>query len=467
MHARTTLPTRTTRQDRHGWSRWHLTWSFAIVVGLGLALLSPSTVQARTFQCRARDVACLITSITQANVQPGPRHEIRLEAGTYTLVDAYEKDLTAGWSGLPSITGNLTIRGAGADLTVIERSINAYVFRLINVAATCTLALEGLTLRGGRFIWAGAIANAGGTVTINDSILADNSGSVGSGGAIENGGTLTITNSLLVDNGAGGSGGAIFNSGTVTIANSSLAGNVAFWGGGAIVNQGMLAITDSTLARNLMYAEMGGSGGAIGNGGTLTLINSTLFDNVADYASGGAIGNSGTLTIISSTLARNAARKVFPSSGNGGAIANYGTLTLLNSTLAGNTAENTGGGLTAGGTVYMQNTILAQNTASGSSPDCANLQLVTLISQGYNLIGNLDGCTVTSQPTDRAGDPGLGNFRDDETPGDAHYPLLFTSQAINRGNPAACPKTDQLGQNRVGTCDIGAIEFQGTAVSSR
>jgi hypothetical protein len=31
---------------------------------------------------------------------------------------------------------------------------------------------------------------------------------------------------------------------------------------------------------------------------------------------------------------------------------------------------------------------------------------------------------------------------------------------INRANPAACPKKDQLGNPRVGTCDMGAVEFQ-------
>ena len=68
--------------------------------------------------------------------------------------------------------------------------------------------------------------------------------------------------------------------------------------------------------------------------------------------------------------------------------------------------------------------------------------------------------------SDLTGVPSLGAFLDDGT-GYGHYPLLEGSPAINRGNPAACPKTDQLGQKRVGPCDIGSIEFQGTAVSSR
>ena len=47
-------------------------------------------------------------------------------------------------------------------------------------------------------------------------------------------------------------------------------------------------------------------------------------------------------------------------------------------------------------------------------------------------------------------------------------PCCATSQAIDAGNDAVCPRRDQLGQRRVniprvGTshCDIGAIEFPG------
>jgi hypothetical protein len=64
-------------------------------------------------------------------------------------------------------------------------------------------------------------------------------------------------------------------------------------------------------------------------------------------------------------------------------------------------------------------------------------------------------------PTDLTGDPGLGPFTDDGIPGHGHFPLLPGSPAIDAGNDAACPATDQLGQSRVGRCDIGAIEFEG------
>jgi hypothetical protein len=40
------------------------------------------------------------------------------------------------------------------------------------------------------------------------------------------------------------------------------------------------------------------------------------------------------------------------------------------------------------------------------------------------------------------------------------FPLLPDSPAIDAGHDEVCPETDQLGQPRVGRCDIRAIEFQ-------
>jgi hypothetical protein len=83
-----------------------------------------------------------------------------------------------------------------------------------------------------------------------------------------------------------------------------------------------------------------------------------------------------------------------------------------------------------------------------------------LTSLGNNLVGTLRGCGVPLRPGDHTGDPDLGAFTDEGSPGRGYFPLEPTSPAIDAGNPAACPPTDQLGQPRVGVCDSGAIEFQ-------
>jgi hypothetical protein len=108
-----------------------------------------------------------------------------------------------------------------------------------------------------------------------------------------------------------------------------------------------------------------------------------------------------------------------------------------------------------GAITVLQNTILARNTDGPFGEDCTG----PITSLGNNLISDTAGCGIVLQPTDLTGDPGLGTFTDDGTPGNGHFPLLATSRAIDAGNDAVCPKKDQIGQSRKPHCDIGAIEF--------
>ena len=139
------------------------------------------TCRAADFPCPAGNVACLIDAIKTANAN-AQTNTIRLEAGTYTLT-AVDND-TDGRNGLPSITSPLplTIQGAGAESTIIERDPSALGFRLFHVAATGVLTLHGLTLRRGTIdaataafspITGGGIWNLG-TLTIRHSTLAGN-----------------------------------------------------------------------------------------------------------------------------------------------------------------------------------------------------------------------------------------------------------------------------------------------------
>ena len=67
-------PTHTAERRR----RWScLTWRLAAVLALGFTLASPSPGQAKTFRCRAGDVACLIDAINKANAN-GEANTIRL-----------------------------------------------------------------------------------------------------------------------------------------------------------------------------------------------------------------------------------------------------------------------------------------------------------------------------------------------------------------------------------------------------
>ena len=127
------------------WGRYP--WRGAAVTVLGLALALPHLAQARTFYCDAGDVKCLIDAINQANAN-GEKNTIRLKAGTYTLTDV-DNTTPDGPNGLPSITSPLTIKGEGADTTILERASSAPVFRLVHVAASGHLRLTEVTIRGG------------------------------------------------------------------------------------------------------------------------------------------------------------------------------------------------------------------------------------------------------------------------------------------------------------------------------
>jgi hypothetical protein len=107
------------------------------------------------------------------------------------------------------------------------------------------------------------------------------------------------------------------------------------------------------------------------------------------------------------------------------------------------------------GTVALQNTLLALNTAPGVlGPDC----FVRISSRGHNLIGDTADGTIRRRASDLVGDPDVGDVADAGASGQVYVPLLPASRAIDAGDRAACPPTDQLGHPRFNVCDLGAVE---------
>ena len=264
--------------------------------------------------------------------------------------------------------------------------------------------------------------------------------------------TITL-NSLIVakgyDSGEGGGLLADIHT-TVNIINSTFSGNSAD-NGGAISVYGTANIIDSTFSGNSSTNSAGG-GGAILNSQILTIKNSTFSNNTADNnGGGGALFNaSPNATIANSTFFGNSAAV-------GGAITTTNSLTITNSTISGNSAYGgSGGGLTIQGhTTNLINTIIANSITRigglGLAGDCLNF--ATIGTNLNNLIED-DSCSAS-----RSGDPKLGPLQDNggltET-----MALGSGSPAINTGNDASCPATDQRGLTRPqgSHCDIGAYE---------
>jgi hypothetical protein len=398
-------------QPRLHWWRG-IVWAGVLFGMLGLAIPG----QSADFSCAAGDVDCLIDAITQANSN-GESNTITMEAGTYLLTEV--NNSSQGNNGLPVITGNMTIQGAGMERTIISTGPDIR-FRLLHVGSTGTLTVEGLTLRGGNGLTGGGLLNQGGTVAIGQVLFDDNFGDAG-GGLNNDGGLVTIDNAKFV-------------------------ANASFHGGGGLRNaSGIVLISQTSFARNVSDG-----GGAISNAGTMFISNCAIVENLTGVIPGGGISNSGTLIAINTTIARNT--NVGGVFGGAGLHSSGGVVTLTNSTVVHNVARSSGAGL-QGGTFVLLNSIVALN----GDHEC----LGTVTSLGNNLIGDPNGCTITLQSTDLTGDPNLANFRDNGTPGNGHFPLRGNSPAINAGNDALCPQTDQLGQQRTGQCDIGAINFPG------
>jgi hypothetical protein len=445
---------------------------------VALFLIVGQPVEAATIQCGSGDVQCLIAAITQANALPQQKTTIRLEGGIYTLTNVDNN--TDGANGLPSIASPVTIDGSGATIT---RLAGAPAFRIFHVGASGRLILDGITVSNGAGASSsgGGLANIGGVVRIVNSSFAENiTGDTGA--VLNNHGVVTIIDSTFIGNFGSLGAGVINAGGVVDIKRAVFESNDGLAAGGLWSTDGAVRVTESRFSNNHGHLGVGGvrvSGGTAlisrttfagnfgdGTGGIqsenlsiLVVRDSAFVENLATQ-SAGILNFSGTTNVINTTFARNAAAAAFA---GGVGVLNFGTMTLLNSTFAENTTLPAGGSgslsvieSVSGATTLLRNTIVIHNSEDTQMKDCAGV----VTSLGNNLIGDPIACGMVIQLSDRIGDAGLGSLVDDGTAGEAHYPLLPDSQAIDAANGALCPKRDQIGQPRTKQhCDIGAVEF--------
>jgi hypothetical protein len=371
--------------------------------------------------------SCTLDALNQAITAVPAGGTITFNCGadpvTIFIADiSIEKDLTIDGGGLIIFTGG-NYEGTGFD-----------------IFAGATVQFMNFTVSGADGSCSGPINNAG-TLTLHNVTLTNNSsGHACSGAGIGNYGTLTIEDSVIAGNGTDcvidgscGSGGGIGNYSALRVVNSMISGNNGQSGGGGIFNVGTATVENSTISENFTSCQTQYNGET----GEPYLV------------SGNSTGDAG--------------------GGSGGGVYNSGTLFLQNTTIANNTAYS-GGGLVNENSTTLQNSLLAGNKDTSLQPsDCSG----TLTSQGYNLIGSTNHCTITGDTTGNllGVDPRLGPLQDNGGPTFTHA-LLPGSPAIDAGNPAApgsggtaCEATDQRGVTRPqgARCDIGAVEIEGGA----
>jgi 6-phosphogluconolactonase (cycloisomerase 2 family) len=171
-------------------------WSMSLI---GLALLAlTQSLYAADWTCG--DVDCLRNAIKEANGN-GEANTLRLEAGHYILMMAHPT-AEGEESGL-SVTGTIHITGADPEhpeQTVLERAATDPPFRLVYVARTGNLTIEGLTISGGRTSSLGGGILIEGELHLRNIDMVGNAARAGGGFATNVEGKVTLWSTIVARN---------------------------------------------------------------------------------------------------------------------------------------------------------------------------------------------------------------------------------------------------------------------------
>ncbi len=299
---------------------------------------------------------------------------------------------------------------------------------------------------GGLYIGSNAVA------TLSQVALLDNSANYGAG--LENTGTVTITDSLIGANAAVNDGGGLWNlNGQVVMRRTTVRDNSAGQGGGINSYGDSVELTDVNVVGN---TATGSGGGIYHGGGTLFVTNATISANRATAAGGNGGGiyqNSGdNLTLTNVTLSNNTA------AGFGGGLYHLARYAILTNVTIGNNTAQAGDAIYEGSIFGDPNVVQIKNTAIfGSSNNCDGPLFGSL---GHNVSQGTCASLVAATDQPNVAAIHLGALA--ANGGTFAMPTILPqpgSPVIDAADPASCPALDQRGAARVGTCDVGAVEF--------
>lgn len=369
---------------------------------------------------------------------------------------------STGASGAAGIGGGLAVRGGTVR---VERS---RFYSNEAAGGDGGGAGDGAAAGVGGLGQGGAIFIAAGVLNVSETHFESNNAVGGFGGFAD----INYGGVIGTDGGIGGSaqgGGLAALGGIVDIESSTFDTNQAIGGDGT---DGAVGNNSPTAAPDQVGGDGGRGGSASGgalytSGGSYSIRNTTIHGNRVDGGSGGLGGPAqllGDVPVGPFGLSGGAGL----GRGGGSFHTGSGVLSLDSVTVARNAVDDTtgsGAGLyNVGGTVQVHNTLIALNTLAVGNTSNNWDAVGAFSSQGYNIISVRNGTSGFTAVGDRRGlstaplDVQLGplQLNGGLTP---TAELLFSSIAINAGDPVNFLPTDQKGMLRVGRADIGASEF--------
>lgn len=342
------------------------------------------------------------------------------------------------------LTQGVTIAGTGGG-RLFEVSPGA-VLSISSLPLDDGSGGEPITLSGGRSSRGGAIHNNAGELSLQNIVLRDNAavGATADGGAIYSSGTAFLRNCWFDENEASRSGGGVYvsSNSAVLVDQCRFDGNLAdpegdssggFGGALALSLNSTATVVDSHFETNDAWNE----GGGIYVRGDVEIEGCSFVSNIAFEGGGIFFDTDAAGSLRHSTIFGN---YVFDN--GGGVYEDSGDVEIANCTIVSNRAELRAGGLFSGIDPNVVYSILSGNTA-GSLEDF-NWEPAE---PDLNILGE---------------DPFLGalGYYGGLESLTASMPLLPGSPAIDPANsPQAEGALDQLGRERTGAVDFGAVEF--------
>ncbi|MGF1497394.1 MAG: cadherin-like domain-containing protein [Elainellaceae cyanobacterium] len=284
---------------------------------------------------------------------------------------------TIGLTSDLTIAKSVNIKGLGADRLKVAEGTASFLQINDGVATNSDVLIDGLTLLGvgvlnqetftltNSAIVGEGLENYGNATVENTTITLSSNGGIRNYSYTFGRGIVTVANSFITDNRSDGNGGGISNlNGSVTVIDSVIANNISTntsslisgsAGGGGIANlEGFVSVSGSTISGNSSAAD---GGGLLNFAGTIS-IGDSIFEGNSTSSDGGGIFSRGVGATVTNT------QLIGNSASTGGGLYVRGGLTLTDSTIANNTAQFEGGGVYVefNGDFTAINSAIANNT---------------------------------------------------------------------------------------------------------